>query len=273
MTIEVAFMPTVKKLFRFLLCAIQETMAYRASYFINILSQFVSYIVIFFLWKAVYQGGAVIGGMGWKDMQGYLLISLFTSALISGSSEFRVGRSIWTGNIAVELVRPVDYQQANFAITVGNGIAEGVLVAAVGIVFALLIGFTTPPSHPITWLYFVVAMVLAFITKFLIVYIFGLAMFWTTGGMGLAWIRRAITDFFSGAIIPLSFFPIWLQTISDGLPFRGIVFVPAQIFIEKLPASQILATFVLEVGWIVGLWYLAKLIWYFAMRKVTIHGG
>jgi ABC-2 type transport system permease protein len=273
MKIKADPMPTVRKLIHFTTSAIQETMAYRASYFINILSQFVSYIVIFFLWKAVYQGSSVIGGMGWKDMQGYLLISLFTSALISGSSEFRVGRAIWTGNIAVELVRPVDYQQANFAITVGNGIAEGVLVAAVGIVFAVLIGFTTPPSQSVTWLLFFLAMVFAFITKFLIVYIFGLFLFWTTGGMGVSWIRRAVTDFFSGAIIPLSFFPIWLKTISDALPFRGIVFVPAQIFIEKLPASQILTTFAVEAGWIVGLWYLAKLIWFFAMRKVTIHGG
>jgi ABC-2 type transport system permease protein len=266
-------MPTLKKYFRHILCAIQETTAYRASYFINIVSQFVSYIAIFFLWRAVYSSGAVIGGMSWSDMQGYLLVSLFTSALISGSSEFRVSRSIWTGNIAVELVRPVEYQKANFAITVGNGMAEGVLVAAIGLVFAVLIRFTVPPDRLITWLYFILAVIFSFTTKFLIVYIFGLFTFWTMGGMGLSWFRRGLTDFFSGAIIPLSFFPAWLQSVAAVLPFRGIVSVPATIFIEQMTQSQILISFAVEAAWIVGLWYLAKLIWWLAMRKVTIQGG
>ncbi len=266
-------MAVMKKYARHVLCAIQETTAYRASYFINIVSQFVSYIAIFFLWRAVYTGSSVIGGMDWSDMQGYLLISLFTSALISGSSEFRVSRAIWTGNIAVELVRPVDYQTANLSITVGNGIAEGVLVAAIGIVFALLIGFAAPPASPVTWLCFLVAVACSFITKFLIVYIFGLFTFWTTGGMGLSWLRRGLTDFFSGAIIPLSFLPGWLKAAADVLPFRGIVSVPATIFIGRLPSSQILLTFAVEAAWIAALWFFARLVWYFAMRKVTIHGG
>ncbi len=266
-------MPALKKYFRHVLCAIQETTAYRASFFINIVSQFVSYVAIFFIWRAVYSSQTEIGGMAWSDMQGYLLISLFASALISGSSEFRTSRSIWTGNIVVELVRPVDYQNANFAITIGNGIAEGVLVAAVGLLFAVAIGFTVPPANPLTWVYFLVALAFSFITKFIIVYIFGLFVFWTTGGMGISWFRRGLTDFFSGAIIPLSFFPPWLQAVANVLPFRSIVSVPALIFIERLPSSQILGTFAAEAAWIVGLWYLARLIWHFAMRKLTVQGG
>jgi ABC-2 type transport system permease protein len=263
----------LRKYVRHILCAVQETMAYRMSYFINIISQFVAYLAVFFLWKAVYADGPVIGGMGWSEMQGYLLISLFATAIVSGASEFRVARAIYTGNIAVELVRPVDYQRANFAITIGNGIAEGVLVAVIGLVFAVLIGFSTPPVHPITWLYFLLAMGFSFMIKFLIVYIFGLFTFWTTGGMGVSWIRKGLTDFFSGAVIPLSFFPGWLQNIANVLPFRGIVFVPGTIFIEKMPESQILTSFALDAVWIVALWYLAKLVWHFAMRKVTIQGG
>jgi ABC-2 type transport system permease protein len=263
----------LRKYVRHILCAVQETMAYRMSYFINIISQFVAYMAVFFLWKAVYASGPVIGGMGWNEMQGYLLISLFATAIVSGASEFRVARAIYTGNIAVELVRPVDYQRANFAITIGNGIAEGVLVAVIGLIFAALIGFSTPPTHPLTWLYFLLAMGFSFMIKFLIVYIFGLFTFWTTGGMGLSWIRKGLTDFFSGAVIPLSFFPGWLQNISNVLPFRGIVFVPGTIFIEKMPESQIFISFAWDVAWIVALWYLAKLVWHFAMRKVTIQGG
>jgi ABC-2 type transport system permease protein len=266
-------MAVIRKYLRHVLCAIQETTAYRASYFINIVSQFVSYIAIFFLWRAVYAGGESVGGMTWEDMQGYLLVSLFASAVISGSSEFRVSRSIWTGNIAVELIRPVDYQKANFAITLGNGFAEGVLTAGIGLIFALFIGFTAPPADPLTWLFFAAALAFSFTTKFLVVYIFGLVTFWTVGGWGIHWFRRGLTDFFSGALIPLSFFPGWLQSLANALPFRAIVSTPALIFIERMTAGQILAAFALEAAWIVGLWFLARLVWHFAMRKLTIQGG
>lgn len=263
----------LKKYVRYGLCAIQETTAYRISYFVNIISQFVSYTAIFFLWKAIYAGGPTIGGLAWDDMQGYLLVSLFTSALVSGVSEFRTARGILTGNIAVELVRPADYQTANFAITVGSGLAEGALVVVIGMLFVLAIGFSTPPTNFLTWIYFILALVFSFTIKFLLVYIFGLFTFWTTSGMGVAWIRRGVTDFFSGAIVPITFFPGWLQQIADLLPFRGIAYVPGAIFIEKLTHSEILISLGLDLFWIVSLWFLAKLIWSVAIRKVTIHGG
>jgi ABC-2 type transport system permease protein len=135
------------------------------------------------------------------------------------------------------------------------------------------IGFTAPPAGPAAWVLFLLALAFSFTTKFLVVYIFGLLTFWTMGGMGISWFRRGITDFFSGAIIPLSFLPGGLQAVAAALPFRAIVSVPALIFIEQMAPAQILASFALEAAWVVGLWYLARLIWHFAMRKVTIQGG
>ena len=263
----------MKKYWRHAALAIQETIAYRVSYLVNIFGNAVFYVVIFMVWNAVYRGNPLIAGFDWESMKGYLIVSLCMSALVAGSSEFRISRQIRSGNIIVELLRPVDYQKATLAITVGNALSEGLVVVLFGLVFALVAGLTRMPADLATWLLFIVSVLLSFLTKFLIVYVFSLVCFWTTSLMGVSWLRRGLTDFFSGALIPLSFFPDWLRTLADWLPFRSIVYVPASIFIGRLQGRELWLVFAQNLIWIVALWFLAKLVWSIAMRRVTIQGG
>jgi len=263
----------MRKYWRHVALAIQETIAYRVSYLVNMASTVVTYAVIFLIWNAVYATRAEVGGYGWAEMKSYLVVSLFMSALVSMSSEFRISRQIRTGNIAIELLRPVDYQKASLAITLGNSLSEGVLVAVACVGFALAFGATQGPPDALSWLGFAAASLVSFATKFLLVYVFGLVCFWTQSLMGVSWLRKACTDFFSGALIPLAFFPPWLRSLADALPFRAIVWVPASAFSGRLRGIELLRSLALGVAWVVALWFLGRLVWSRAMRKVTIQGG
>jgi ABC-2 type transport system permease protein len=263
----------VRKYWRHAALAVQETIAYRVAYMLNISSRFLFYLVVFLVWGAVYGGAALVGDFSWPQMKGYLIVSMLSSALVSSSSEMRMLRAIRTGNIAVELMRPVDYQKASFAVAIGNSLTEGVLISAIAIAFALAVGGIEAPAGLAAWGAFALAMALSFATKFLVAYIFSLSAFWTNSMMGVVWLRQGITDFFSGALIPISFFPPWLKSLADWLPFRGIAYVPGTIFVGKLGAAEAARSFAVEAAWIVGLWFLAKLVWSRAMRKVTVQGG
>ncbi len=257
--------------------AVQETLAYRTAYIINVVSSCIFYLIVFFVWRAVYGGGGsggnAVGGLTWNEMQGYLLVSLLTSTLVSTSSEFRISRQIRTGNIAIELLRPVDYQLGVFSVTLGNSLSEGVLVSVFVIAFAFILRTPAMPRDLLSWLLFLPALGLSLTVKFLLIYVFSLSCFWTNSLLGVSWLRRGLSDFFSGALIPLSFFPAWLLPIADALPFRGIVFVPAMVFIGKLRGSDYLRALALEAAWIAALWIVGKLIWRRALRKVCIQGG
>lgn len=263
----------MRKYWRHAALAVQETISYRIPYAVNMMSTVVTYVVIFLIWVAVFSGRASVGGYAWAEMKSYLIISLFMSALVSGSSEFRISRQIRTGNIAVELMRPVDYQLASLAITLGNSISEGVLVSLACLAFALSAGPGMLPPDAIAFAGFIVAVLLGFATKFLLVYVFGLFCFWTTSLMGISWLRKGLTDFFSGALIPLSFFPLWLRNTADYLPFRNIVWVPASAFTGRLAGKALLAALAFDLLWVVALWFLGRFIWSRAMYKVTIQGG
>lgn len=263
----------MKKYFRHAVLAVQETLAYRIAYAVNMLSTVVTYLVIFLIWVAVYADRGSVGGFDWAEMKSYLVISLFMSALVSGSSEYRISRAIRSGNIAVELMRPVDYQKASLAITVGNSLSEGVLVSAACLGFAFAFGLTVIPSGSLQWLGFACAALIAFAMKFLLVYVFGLACFWTQTLMGISWLRKGLTDFFSGALVPLSFFPLWLRETADWLPFKSVVWVPASAFTGRLAGTELLGSLAVGLGWVVALWLLGRAIWALAMRRVTIQGG
>ncbi len=263
----------LKKYWRHTALAMQETLAYRVTYIVNMFSMVVTYTVIFFVWSAVYAGNPDLEGYQWQEMKSYLIVSLFLSSLVSMSSEFRISRQIRTGNIAVELLRPADYQKASLAITLGYSISEGVLIAVACLGFALATGATVVPGNALAWLLFIVSVLLSMATKFLMVYVFGLASFWTTSLMGISWLRRGLTDFFSGALIPLALFPPTLQTVTDWLPFKAIVSIPANVFTGRLHGESLARDFAVACIWIAALWLLGRFVWSRAMRKVTIQGG
>jgi len=263
----------VNKYLRHAALSVQETLAYRVAYLVNMVSTVVTYLVVFLIWLAVYAGRGSVGGFGWEEMKSYLTVSLFMSALVSGSSEYRTSRAIRSGNIAVELMRPVDFQKASLAITLGSSLCEGVLVSAACLGFAFAFGVSVFPSGPLQWLGFALAVCVAVAIKFLLVYVFGLACFWTQTLMGISWMRKGLTDFFSGALVPLSFFPLWLGRLADWLPFKSVVWVPASAFTGRLAGLSLARSLVVGVAWVVGLWLLSRAIWGAAMRRVTVQGG
>lgn len=254
--------------------AVQETIAYRTSYIINVASNFVFYIALFFVWQAIYSENATLGGMGWGAMRSYILVSLFMGALVAGSSEYRISRQIRTGNIALDMLRPYDYQKAILAVTLGNSLTEGLMVCLGGAAFAAAIGVDVFPADALGWLVFAAAIVLAYLTKFTIAFIFGIFSFYTTSIMGVLWLKKGISDFFSGAVIPLSFFPAWLASIADWTPFRGIVALPARAFIgAAADRPALLRDMGIQAAWVAVLWVLGKLFFRAARRKITIQGG
>jgi len=77
----------------------------------------------------------------------------------------------------------------------------------------------------------------------------------------------------SGLIIPLPFFPDWLQPILNFMPFRGIIDVPFRIYMGHIPPSQAPALFLHQIAWTaiilaVNAWLLSR-----ARKRILIQGG
>lgn len=252
--------------------SMQNTLAYRTSYVLTFVSNFIVLISTYALWRAIYGGRAELAGMTWDQMKSYLFVAFACNALLSYYSESRISGKILDGSITADLLKPLDFQEARFAETVGSTVIEGGLtVVILAIALTAASGISTP--DPLHAALFMASLALALLVKFGIVYIASLLCFWSTGSLGIIWSRTAITNLFSGALVPLSFFPGWLERLALALPFQSIVHTPSAIYLEQVDALGALRLVLIQLAWGVGLWFAGKLLWTSAVKQVTIHGG
>ena len=79
----------------------------------------------------------------------------------------------------------------------------------------------------------------------------------------------------SGALVPLSFFPGWLQSVAAVLPFASLASTPGLIYLGQVDgAAARRGSSRIQLVWVVVLWVggaadLAAA----RSRQVTIHGG
>lgn len=67
--------------------------------------------------------------------------------------------------------------------------------------------------------------------------------------------------------------PIWLQHITNAMPFQSMVHFPVSVFLGNLSTNEMLRGFLFQASWIIILLILSKLIYRMAIKKVTIAGG
>jgi ABC-2 type transport system permease protein len=263
----------MKKYTALMKVSMQNVIAYRFNYVITLVSGIIYLLSVFFLWKTIYAHNNQIFGYSWADMKAYLMITFLINSLISWYAESRLSMKILDGSVAMELVKPINYQKARLTETFGISIFEcWFAIIMIAVLIIPLQGVSLPRSID-HFLLFLFSLVFSFLIKFNIIYMAGLLCFWTTSSLGIAWARIAITNLLSGALIPISFFPFWLKTLAQYLPFQGIVNVPVTIYLEKVSLETAIGTLLIQIFWIVVLWLLSGLLWKKAIRQLTIHGG
>lgn len=253
--------------------SMQNSFAYRTTYLLSFASNVIGFLSLFTLWSAIYDGREQLAGMTWDQMKAYLLITFMANSLLSWYSETAISNKVLDGSVAVDLLKPIDFQKARLAETLGSSIVEsGLAIVILSVLMATL--KTVPFPHSLTtWILFLLSLFGSLAVKFCIVYMAGLLCFWSTGSFGIVWSRIAITNLLSGAMVPLSFFPNGLEKLTLYLPFQSIVHTPASIFMGHMSAMEAFQWIVLQWIWAIALWIAGKGMWNWAVRKVTIHGG
>jgi ABC-2 type transport system permease protein len=262
------------KYLSFALMSAQRTLFYRRTLLLNLLASSIGIIISFYIWQTVFASQTQIATFTWDRMRTYLLLAYAVNLLFNASSSvFRVMLTIRNGNVAYELIRPFDFMQTQLFISLGSVLAEGLFSISLVILiggFALKI---LPPASPLSLLLFIISVMLGFLIKFLIKFLVALACFWTLNWLGLYLAQNAVVNIFSGALIPLDFFPGWLYVIAKILPFQGIVHIPLAIYLGDLQGVSLWQAFGFQLLWIVVLWITARLVWFPSLRALEIQGG
>ena len=120
---------------------------------------------------------------------------------------------------------------------------------------------------------FLITFVLGIILMISLVLFYHILCLITLDEKGIINMLMVLADILSGLTIPIPFFPLFLQKISNILPFRYISDLPFRVFVGNIGIKEGLIGIVFQIIWIIILVLLGKIIMKKALRKAVIQGG
>jgi ABC-2 type transport system permease protein len=217
---------------------------------------------------AVYRHRTNVGGYDAHDAVTYvwLVQALLATVYVFGWQE--LAQRIRDGSIATDLSRPLDPLRYWLAFDLGRApfhfLFRGVAPFAIG---GLI--FDLHYATPLHVLLFVVSLFFAVVVSLGFRFLYNLPAFWLLDIRGVVILALTFSLFFSGMIMPLAFFPVWLRDLARGLPFASMLQTPVDAWLGKADWWEI----VLQVVWAVVLLALGRLGLRHATRKLVVQGG
>ena len=129
------------------------------------------------------------------------------------------------------------------------------------------------PADLAAALLFALSVVLSFLVRVTFDFCISLFACYTLNGRGLHWIQWGVVSIFSGALIPLEFFPDWLKTVAGFLPFQAIISTPLNIYLGNVQGSAAWIAIGLQGFWVFVLWLLGRLLLNRSLQALEIQGG
>jgi len=266
-------MPTALKLYSIITRKeARRFFTYRGNIFAGCLTGILMLAARYALWAALFATGNAGDATLTETMTFFVLIDVLMVWLASRYGD-AIGRDIESGDIAIRLLRPYPYHLQLVAEFHSTAITDTVTrVVPMFIVAVVFIGLM-PPVSLLAFGFFIVAVVLGAVIYSLIDLIISYTAFWLTKHWYLAWFKRALFVLFGGLMLPLWFYPDWLRAVCELLPFQFAIFMPASIFLGRVPVSD--AGFVLgmQLFWIALLFLCERGLWRLAQHKLVVQGG
>jgi ABC-2 type transport system permease protein len=257
---------------------IQIMMTYRLNFYFFVFGSVLKTFVIYYLWQAVFtnSSSAVLNGFTASDMLIYIFMSSITAGTISNRIDQVIGSEVKDGSIAMNLIKPINYHLRLLFESFGE-LLYGTLCVSLPLYLALIafrffsIG-ELPPNFSIIGPY-ILSVIFGFSIMFLFNFCFGLLAFYVTNTWGIGQLKHVIINFISGQMVPLVFFPVWLQNGLVFLPFSSINYIPVMIYLNKINGTALIKAFAVQVFWVIFLLLFSIWLWKKATKRLTILGG
>lgn len=252
-----------------------EALSFRANYMVSFFGNLVYLVVIYFLWKAIYNSSPqdIVNGMTFSDTFIYLVLATAMFNFLESFVVWVMSRDIQTGKIVVDLIKPMDFQLYTFMNFSGN------FVTAFFITFMptfLIVLFITwgKIAIGINLIFFLLSLVFASIINFCIDFIVGTICLYTESVWGTNIMKEVIVLLLSGATIPLAFFPDTLRKIVELLPFQAIYNLPLTVLTSKnTNLSGYFQAIGIQLFWVVIMILISRLFWKKSVKVITVNGG
>ncbi|MDR0445442.1 MAG: ABC-2 family transporter protein [Oscillospiraceae bacterium] len=258
---------------RLLINNVKANLAFKSNFVIGTIFSFAEIIVTALIWTGFYRGADEVMGVALGEMLTYTVLNRLTIYLTDGGGiMYQINESVQDGSITERLTAPLGFMRYYIL----NALAAKPMQLA-GRLFSIIPGallfgarITAEPLMPLVYALMVA---LAFAIETGYEFVMGLSVLWLKNSFFLEWTDGLLSTLFAGYLVPMWFFPKWLDAIGRVLPFRYIVFEPTSILVGRTPPEQIPLVMSVSLAWAVALYAAAALMWRRGRRHLMINGG
>ena len=256
--------------------AFRRYSTYRAATLAGIFTNSVFGVIYSYAYLALWDQRPHAGGYDASDAVTYVWLGqalLMTVALWGGGSTDDLADRIRSGDIAIDLYRPVGLLGWYLAADLGRA-AYHLLTRGIGptLIGALLFDLAWPRG-PTAAIGFALSVVLAVVVSFAIRFLLASTAFWILDANGPRVLGGVVALFFSGMVLPLVIFPGWLRDVALALPWASYLQTPADIWLGHREGWSLLGALGLQALWAVALLAVCQVVLHAATRKVVVQGG
>lgn len=250
---------------------------YRTDAIAGIFNQIFFGLIFIMVYLAFYESGGDNLPMNFNEIVTYVwLTQAFFALIYPYEKDNELLSIIKNGNLAYELIRPQNFYFKWYIKMLSKKIVATLLRFSPIIILGLILPYPFHLSLPISlenFIIFILAIILSsLLITSLCLFIHILTIF-TLDEKGFINLYSTIAELFMGAIVPIPFFPIWMQKISSLLPFRYITDFPFRIYSGSIPITEGYTMLLISFIWITISITTGYIISNIALKKAVIQGG
>ena len=212
-------------------------------------------------------------GVVLNDMIAYTILSQITSMLTGSNVMYEINASVQDGSISTRLLLPLGFRAYYFLTNLSENLFWSMYRFLPPVLVAILFFGLRFAFSPQRLGLYCVSVMLAFLINFCYIFTMGLSVIWLKNSFFLENLCGVFYRLLSGAVVPVWFFPRWLNTATGFLPFRYIMFEPISILLGKTPFDQIPSVLGMQALWAAILYGLMTLVWTMGRKHIMIQGG
>ncbi|HKF45624.1 MAG TPA: ABC-2 family transporter protein [Thermoanaerobaculia bacterium] len=248
-------------------------LAYRARYYVGVLTYLFNVAVYYFIWRAVFRQSASVVGLSLPEMITYVAVGWTIRSFYFNEIDRDIAAQVQEGRLAMNLIRPADFQTVMIADSAGQSAFRAVLFTLpIGVVIAFLFPVRPPVSFAAGVL-FLFSAAMSFFLVAAINFLVGLIAIRTKSIMGILRAKYLILELLSGLLIPTTLFPEPFRSVLFASPFPHINYTPAALYLGKATGLGALRLLGLQAAWTIALLALGQWAWRSSRSRITIQGG
>jgi ABC-2 type transport system permease protein len=251
----------------------QRQLSYRAATVAGLVTNIFFGLLRASILVALYGNRDVVEGLSIQDVITYTGLTQAVIVYLSIFGSYDLMRSIHQGEIAGDLLKPISLFTFWLAQDLGRALVGFFLRGlTIMLIYALVFDIAYPASV-LQWFALFITLLLSWLLSFAYRFLVNLSAFWSPDARGIGRFAFIVVMFFSGFLMPLRFFPDWVQTLAYFTPFPHMLNTVVEIYLGVLTGPSLVNALLAQIAWTVALIIVCQVVLRLGTKRLVISGG